>query len=359
MVEHLPVAWTVQQNTLVYDVHENRLLKQFVRHQLVAKFGIIQEKAQKEIERREYERSVKLRRHWEDNETPQIEKLKQIVVDCQRMISACIMWGSEPFLKLVKPLASSGKATQVLLKHPTYSRFYSLYLQFQRDLRISLNTEQYLITLGLRKMWDLYQIWSVFHLTKIIVNILTDVGYQVTSHSIFYQVEKDSFQIDVRKNVPFVTLVKNDLRIEMKYEPLYPKPIGNMPGLVSTDRGQRTPDMSVEVYSKGQPKSVLIFDAKYKYWKQDDIYYPKDEDLDKMRTYRDKIRHKVYDPRRPDREPRRIVSSAYILYPGTYLEHNPAESGIGSLPMIPDINQERKLAVEEAVKDILWFANLL
>ena len=172
-VDHLPASWMVQQNALTYDVHENRLLKQFVLHQLVAKLGTIQEKAQKEIKRREKERATKLYRGWKDDETPLIEELKRVVVACQRMIRRCIAWGSEPFLKSVGSFATSGKATQVLLKHPSYSRFYRLYLQFQQELKISLDTEQYLTTLTLRKMWDLYQIWSVFHITQMIVSILT------------------------------------------------------------------------------------------------------------------------------------------------------------------------------------------
>lgn len=358
-VDRLPASWMVQQNALTYDVHENRLLKQFVLHQLVAKLGTIQEKAQKEIKRREKERATKLYRGWKDDETPLIEELKRVVVACQRMTRRCFAWGSEPFLKSVKSLAASGKATQVLLKHPSYSRFYRLYLQFQQELKISLDTEQYLTTLTLRKMWDLYQIWSVFQITRMIVDMLTNAGYQVTSNSIFYEVEKDSFQIDVRKNVPTVTLAKGDLKIEMKYEPLYPRPVGNMPGLVSTDYGQLTPDMSVEISSQGQLIHVLIFDAKYRYQEIDGAYYPKGEDLDKMRKYRDKICYRTYDPARPNQRPRKVVSSAYILYPGTYLEHVPDEAEIGALPLVPNIEQDGLLEVEEAIKDILWFVGLL
>ena len=259
----------------------------------------------------------------------------------------------------MKSLATSGKATQVLLKHPSYSRFYRLYLQFQQELKISLDTEQYLAILSLRKMWDLYQIWSVFHLTTMIVDTLTDAGYQVTSNSIFYEVERDSFQIDVQKNVSTVTLAKEDLTIEMKYEPLYPRPIGNMPGLVSTDHAQLTPDMSVEIYSEGQLKNVLIFDAKYRYQEIDGSYYPRDDDLNKMRKYRDKICYKTYDPRRPNQRPQKVVSSAYIIYPGTYLEHDPDEAEIGALPLVPNMIQDEMLAVKEAIKDILWFVKLL
>lgn len=357
--DHLPASWIAQQHTLTYDVHENRLLKQFVMGQLVAKLSIIQEKAQYEIKRREKERATKLFKGWEDDETPQIEELKRIVAECQQMTRRSISWGSEPFLKSVKSLSMPGKATQVLLKHPSYSRFYWLYLQFQQELTISLNTEQYVTTLALRKMWDLYQIWSVFHITKIITAILTDTGYQPSSNGIFHEVEKDSFQIDVRKNVPTVTLTKNDLRIDIKYEPLFPKPVGNMSGLISSGREQLTPDMSVEIYRQGQLRSVLIFDAKYKYEEIDGAYYPKEQDLGKMRIYRDLICYKTYDPRRPDLKPRKVISSAYILYPGTELEHDPDEAEIGAIPLVPNMTQDKMLAVEETIKDILWFAKLL
>jgi len=357
-VKYLPSSWTVQQNSLTYDVHENRLLKQFVMRQLVVKLNIIQERALNEIKRREKERTTKLFKGWKDDETPLIEELERVLGKCQQMTKRCIAWGSEPFLISVKSLAASGKATQVFLKHPSYSRFYRLYLQFQQELKISLDMDQYITILSLRKMWDLYQIWSVFHLTKMIVDILTDAGYRVTSNSIFYEVERDSFQIDVQKNASTVTLAKDDLKIEMKYEPQYPKPIGNMPGLVSTDHAQLTPDMSVEIYSGGQLKNVLIFDAKYRYQEIDGSYYPKDDDLNKMRKYRDKICYRTYDPRRPQR-PQKVVSSAYIIYPGTYLEHDPGEAEIGALPLVPSMIQDEMLAVKEAIKDILWFAKLL
>jgi PD-(D/E)XK nuclease superfamily/Domain of unknown function (DUF2357) len=358
-LDHLPLFWTIQQNALTYDVHENRLLKQFIQHQLVTKLSTIQEKAQNEIKRREKDRSTKLFKGWRDDETPQIEELKRVLAECQQMIKRCLAWASEPFLKSVKSLAMSGKATQVLLKHPSYSRFYWLYLHFQQELKITLNTEQYLTTLTLRKMWDLYQIWSVFHISKIIVEILTDAGYQVNSNTIFYEVEKDSFQIDVRKNVPTITLEKDDLRIEMKYEPLYPKPVGSMSGLVSTDYEQLTPDMSVEISRQGQLKSMLVFDAKYRYQEIDGSYYPKDDDLNKMRKYRDKICYKTYDPRKPNQRPQKVVSSAYILYPGTYLEHDPDEAEIGAIPLVPNMAQDDLLEVQEVIKDILWFVKLL
>jgi hypothetical protein len=53
------------------------------------------------------------------------------------------------------------------------------------------------------------------------------------------------------------------------------------------------------------------------------------------------------------------VSSAYVIYPGTYLEHDPDEAEIGALPQVPSMSQDEMLAVKEAIKDILWFAKIL
>lgn len=358
-LNYLPAIWSTRQKILTYDVHENRLLKQFIQKQMVAKLSTIQDKAQNEIKRREKERSIKLFKRWKDDETPLIEELKRVLDDCQHMTSRCIAWGSEPFLTSVQSLATSGKATQVLLKHPAYGRFYRLYLHFQQELKISLDTEQYVTRLTLRKMWDLYQIWSVFSISAMIVDILTAANFQMSSSSFFYEVEKDNFQIDVRKNVSAITLVKDDRRVEMKYEPLYPKPIGNMPGLVSTDYEQLTPDMSVEISRQGELKSVVIFDAKYRYYESDGFYYPKEDDLNKMRKYRDKICYRAYDPRRPNLKPQKVVSSAYILYPGTYFEHNREEAEIGALPLVPNMAQRDMVEVEEVIRDILCFVKLL
>lgn len=85
----------------------------------------------------------------------------------------------------------------------------------------------------------------------------------------------------------------------------------------------------------------------------------KDDDLNKMRKYRDKICNRTYDPRRPNQKPQKVVSSAYILYPGTYLEHDPDEAEIGALPLVPNMIQDDLLEVEETIRDILWFVKLL
>lgn len=359
-IAYLPETWTVQKSSLTYDVYENQLLKHFVQRQLVTKLTVILEKAKAELKRREQSCKMKLRNKWEDDESRKIEELEIVIEESQKMMKWCIAWGSEPFFRQVKPLSISGKATQVLLKNPFYNRFYRLYLQFQQELKVSLNTDKYLTTLALRKMSDLYEIWSVFQITKLILEKLKVAGYRITSNSLFYEEEQDWFQFDVKKNVASIVLAKDDFRVEIKYEPLYPPQVSLLKGLVSTDHRQLTPDMSVEIYQQNTIKHVIIFDAKYRYQEEEDGgYYPKEDDLGKMQKYSNLIRNKVYNPGNLNQKPQKIVSSAYILYPGNYLQHDDDEPETGALPLVPKMKNEDRLDMEDALEDILWFAELL
>jgi predicted component of viral defense system (DUF524 family) len=355
----LPETWTVIQNTLTYDVYENRLLKHFMLRQLLVRINTIQGRASAELKRREQSRKVKLRSGWVDDETSKIEELENVIEECQKMAKWCIAWGGESYLAQVKLSAASSNATQVLLKNPYYNRFYRLYLQFQQELKISLDTDKYLTELTLRKMSDLYEIWSVFQITEVIKDILIDEDYQITSNGLFYELEQDNFQFDIRRNTASITLEKGELKVALKYEPLYPKFVGGMKGLVSTDYKQLSPDMSVEVYHQNLIKHVIIFDAKYRYEKLDEGFHPKDEDLNKMRKYQALIRYSEYSPGNQVLRPKKIVSSAYILYPGTYIDHDKDEPEIGALPLVPKMDNDDRLDVEDAIKDILWFADLL
>jgi hypothetical protein len=361
--EYLPEKWIAQSTVLTYDVHENRLLKHFVQRQLVTRLAMLRKRAESEIRRREQARIVKIRSGWYDDETPEIEKLSLVITDCQRMMRRCISWADEAFLSSVQSVVVFGKATQILLKNPSYSRFYYLYLRFQQHLRISLDTERFLTILALRKIWNLYEFWSVFQVTRIVMEELEQVGYVITSNSVFYELERNYFQFDVRRNVSSIVLTKGETRVEIKYEPVYPnhKTLKNVSGLAARVYGDYpfTPDMAIEVYEQGQPRHVAIFDAKYRWHRGNDgVYHPKDEDLDKMRRYRDLIQYKIYDKKKGREYWQRIVSSAYVLYPGESLDRDPGKM-IGALPMIPEMTVRQRESVTQAVNDILRLARLL
>ncbi len=188
-------------------------------------------------------------------------------------------------------------------------------------------------------------------------------GYVMTSNSVFYEIERDYFQFDVRRNVSSIVLTKGDTRVEIKYEPVYPnhKALKNVSGLVARQNGDNplTPDMAIEVYERGQPRHIAIFDAKYRWSRENDgSYHPKDEDLDKMRRYHDRIQYKIYNRKTGRERWQQLVSSAYVLYPGELLDRDPGKV-IGALPMTPNMSAQQRNTVEQAVVDILGMARLL
>ncbi len=358
----LPQHWTVQQSSPTYDVYENRLLKHFLQRQLISKLEIIQEHAEREKKQRE---AIYARYHnSEDGET--IRKLSHAITTCQEMKQRCIRWSSKLFLKTVQSVDLSGKATQVLLKHPTYSRFYHLYLQFQKRLKITYQTDSYVTELAMRKVSELYEMWSVFLITRMAIEELLSAGYQMISNSTFYQVEMNAFQFNVHKNVASIVLEKENQRVAFKYEPVYPNQstVTLRSALVATTIGSNplTPDMTIEVYQDDQPQDVLIFDAKYRWDRTSNgSYYPKQEDIEKMYRYRDNIQYKHYQQgqtRRPYTMDE-IVRSAYILYPGNKIHSESKNGSIGSLPLIPNMSPQRLNDVREQLKDLLYYAYLI
>lgn len=153
---HVPTTWQIQQAVLSYDTYENRLLKQFLRQHLVTKLTSIERGASWEIRQRNIDLAYKQKHKFRDAKDVQdeINALQRVVHDCQMIKQRCWHWSNEFFLKTVGEEVSTSRATQVLLKHPYYGRFYQLYLQFQQQFKLSLDTEHCLTLLNTRKIPD-------------------------------------------------------------------------------------------------------------------------------------------------------------------------------------------------------------
>lgn len=328
-VEMLPQFWQVQTRDLTYDLYENQLLKHFIWRQLIPRIYAIAERARNEIKRREQNRTIKIARGWEEDESEKIESLELVLEDCQKMTQWCLGWGGTPFLKSVSRLTLAGSPTQVLQKHPFYSRFYRLYLQFQQELDLSFNAEQYVTNLSLRKMSELFEVWSIFQTTQLILDLLTEAGYQISSSRGFFAIRDDQFHFEVDRDAK-INLSKGDIQIAIRYEPLYPSEKHLATGLIARSPTERRPDLSVEVWRGRIPLHVLIFDAKYKVEEKGGHLMFLEEDLEKMNHYMQVIRWKT-----SGNLPKRIVSSAYILYPGDRLEHDADYPEAGALPIKP------------------------
>jgi len=344
----LPQLWSVEEHTLTYDTYENRLLKHFLWRQLLPRLISIQEKATAEIRKRRESQRIKQLQGWEDDEAEKIQLLENVVIDCQGLLQQCIAWGSVSFLKDVQMIGQRQQPSQILQKHPFYNRFYRIFLHFQKELGVNLDADRYVAELSVRKLSEIYETWSVFIIANAAMTILRKAGYQIISSNGFFAVRDDLFQFEVDRKAA-VELLKGNRKILIRYEPLYEPAVQVVEGLVSKGLKQRTPDLSIELWEFNKTRSVLIFDAKYRTEKNGVEATFLDDDLNKMREYRDTIAWK----NRNDHLLRSIVKSAYILYPGDVLEHDPEYPNIGALPLHPKMEKDQSVRVSTALTQIL------
>jgi len=348
----LPQSWMVSEQVLTYDTYENRLLKHFLWRQLFPRITQIHEKALSEIKHREQSRKDKIRQGWDEDETKKIKALEKVLQDCQSMANQCIAWGSEKFLLNVGHMHSPQEPTQVLQKNPFYNRFYRIYLSLQKELGYYIDTEKFIAKLSTRKVSELYETWSIFIMTNVVIKLLLKSGYRLISSNGFYEVNNEQFQIDVDRQAN-IKLAKNNNLVKIRYEPLYPQTVSIARGLVSVAQNQRTPDLSIELWQNDKCAGVIIFDAKYKTENDGGKQKYLDDDLDKMSDYLYAVRWKT--PERRTR-PVPIVKSAYILYPGNVLQHDADFPERGAIPFTP--HNPLVKDVFRTIKDILAFSEL-
>jgi hypothetical protein len=350
---HIPEVWEVPRTLPSYDTYENRLLKTFLEKQLVNKISIIQQRAEKALTGR------KTSRRSSNASTQEMLTLERMIDDCRMMKRRCLVWSDEPFLRSVSTMVGPARATQVLQKNPSYNRFYRIYLQFQQKLKMSIDTETFVTEVAMRKVSELYEMWSVFKVTQWVIDIVCAQNYIFVSQSLFHEIDKDHFYFDVRKNIPGIVLSKGDRQMVIKYEPIYPHhSLVRQPALVS-DKGtslKLTPDLSVEIYRQGKPETVLIFEAKYKRERGNDReYHPKSDDIDTMNMYYNSILYKSTHDNSTPLEP--VVSSAYVLFPGRRVSQN-ARHTIGGLPILPRMGADQVERVKKVIEGLLKMAGI-
>lgn len=329
----VPLYWTDVSGSASYDVYENRLLKHFLWHQLLPRIESIARRAMRELQRRRKDREMKLARGWEDDESVPIAELEKVMERCRQMQNESIRWGSEEFLRTVSGLGVANTPTQVLQKHPQYSRFYAIYLRFQQQLRFSFDPDRYPTSIAMRKLSELYEIWAVFTVTQILLGWLQKSGYAITSSNGFFTLEDEQFQFEVDRNAA-IELSNGEKAVKIRYEPTYFPARNVHTGIVADASYQLTPDLSIELWEGEQATKLIVFDAKYRSEMEEGKQTFLREDVEKMDHYYRRLRWKTSDPRQ---QPRAIVSSAYTVYPGEVLEHDSERPETGALPLIPDM----------------------
>ena len=182
-----------------FDVYENRLLKRFVGELMPGKLREMGKQIGQEIQGRQDNLRRAQSNNWHDTaryEAERITALEAAQKDTNQMQSRVQVWADESFLRQVGKFEGSPRPTPAFTKDPNYSRFYRIYLAFQRDLRIA-DFSQFVAALSVQVQSELYEIWAVFSATLLLRELLEDVGYLPRGTEKFYKIKNDTFQIEV------------------------------------------------------------------------------------------------------------------------------------------------------------------
>jgi hypothetical protein len=247
------------------------------------------------------------------------------------------------------------RLTMVLLRRPPYRAALEGYLEFRRSASIRL--EEPKLDAPLENLPDLYQTWGTLEVLSVLLEVAGELGYRVQQQRL---VGRDAGGFYVRvlpDGRPVVHLLHPEHKtiVNLIPERTYRGKGGRGSGLHSISYAQR-PDVAVEVHSSHERPRIYLFDPKYKLEGEYDPKYklegeyiegessdgrPKKVDIDKMHAYRDAIR---------DKEGRRLVRFAAILYPGPETHY---AKGLEALPAYPGSEKPLERRIEELLREAL------
>ncbi len=261
--------------------------------------------------------------------TPGTYLNSEIETNIEKILKKINMFLKDPFWADVAPMTFIPANSQVLHRREGYRQLFSLYSLLQLCTRCDFDADDFKNLIETKDTPTLFEYWSFFN----VKDILDGSGRKIIDcRSIVTDDQKE-------QKIHLCTVITYEDNIRLAFNQDYSGTTGCSPEddfdahhiTNSSYSHGLIPDI---VVSKG--KNMLIFDAKYKgrqgagtFYGEDEyggISKWKDEDIDKMHTYREAIKN---------------VVGAFILYPGEKAVVYPAHDaqklyeGVGALPLKP------------------------
>lgn len=250
----------------------------------------------------------------EDNAGEMVRKLNSIM--------------SDPLWQDVGPMTLIPENSQVLQRRDGYRQLYSLYSLLQLCTRCDFETEDFKNLLETKDTPTLFEYWSFF----VVKSVLDGMRKVVSCRNIIsedYREQRVSRGISIEYEDGVSLWFNKSYSGSTKYQPGPDLSVQGPSG--ESYSHELRPDI---VVSKNG--NLLIFDAKYKGKEKNGTFYGEDDqggissckenDIDKMHTYREAIEN---------------VVGAFILYPGEelvmYASHKAKKhyEGVGAFPLKP------------------------
>ena len=267
----------------------------------------------------------------------------------------------DKFFRKVGEFEGFRQESAILQQRTGYSQVYKAWLM----LKNSLDLVDGKTDIGMKKIWELYEIWCFLIMKRLIAKVL---GIDLA----------DTERVEENKGEMLNTFAKSDLthnivfkcdngdEVHLEYQHTYnrrSKENGNQERFMTTTTEQR-PDIVVSIKKADGFMLTYLYDAKYRV--QDDntdvnldeganidqADYPLPDAINQMHRYRDAIYYSMKEDERPRGKE---IIGGYILFPGRtkgdkienrYFVQSIRKVNIGAFPLLPATDEEKGSLVQ-------------
>ena len=257
---------------------------------------------------------------------------------------------SAPFFRQVGAFEGFRQESAILQQRTGYSQIYKAWLM----LRNSLDLVEGKTEIGMKKIWELYEIWCFLIMKRLIaktlsIDIDTELAEPADEHPLIREDKTEMLvslaQSDVNHIVEFDAPNGDIVRLE--YQHTYNRRSTETKTVTTEQR----PDIQITITKPDGFVLTYLYDAKYRV--QDDkksqeedmdidiADFPLPDAINQMHRYRDAIYYSMKAEERP--EAKEIIGG-YILFPGRtfgdaienrYFYKSIAQVNIGAFPLLP------------------------
>lgn len=279
---------------------------------------------------------------YKDMDDSEKQELEDYIVKFQKRLSSS-------FFKKVGDFEGMKQESIILQQKTGYSRIYKCWLM----LKSSLDLIEGQTNIGMKKIWELYEIWCFLVMKKLIIKILYSDNKISDDNIVENKYDLiDAFSNKEKTHIVRFKMPQNNDIITLEYQQLYTRKTRRIYSSTTIQK----PDIVLSIHKSNGITLTYLYDAKYRV--QDDendcdldenknidiVDYPIPDAINQMHRYRDAIYFSLSPDERP--ESKEIIGG-YILYPGrsegdkikdAYFYKSIEKVNIGAFPVLPQTN---------------------
>lgn len=268
---------------------------------------------------------------------------RQLLEDYQRQFKRL---ETSPFFQKVGEFEGFRQESAILQQRMGYSKIYKAWLMLKKSLELVDGKTD----IGMKQIWELYEIWCFLVMKRLIAKVL-ELDLQKPDNHVREDKSKMLNTIVKSEMTHIIEFdnVKNGDKVCLEYQHTYNRRTKEF----STTTTEQRPDIVVTIKKKDGFVLTYLYDAKYRV--QDDARdgeldegvsidvadYPLPDAINQMHRYRDAIYYSMKTEVRPSAKE---IIGGYILFPGRvvgdeiygrYFYQSIRKVNIGAFPLLP------------------------